>query len=334
MLKIFDEKLNGFLFVVIFPFLLFFMSYYGFESSYVKLKSMEKAPDFMFTSVYAYRVIPNFLMVHVTDLLNSFINLFLPSAKPMLLKNGTVFYHSIFLINSFFFVLSSYILNLILEYKPVDTLYNSNIKWLVHLLAVFFIVIVQYVPTNCDCIAIFFYLLGVLLSLKYYHEKKTSDFIFLCLTIFVSTFVRETSCLNIAFFAAIFIDFEKIKAGNFKYVKEIAFLVLSFVLPYIGLKLMIPQDTSFFEGVYLVKNFTSPFNLAGLFFGLLGFYFTFRLCDNYGKLILKKYLFFSLPYLGMITFVGLFWETRLFLPLILSGIIVAFHQFKISVPQQ
>lgn len=328
MLRNFDEKLNGFLFVVIFPFLLFFMSYYGFESSYVKLKSMEKAPDFMFTSVYAYRVIPNFLMVHVTELFTSFINFFLPSAKPMLLKNGTIFYHSIFLINSFFFVLSSYVLNLILKYRPVSTLYNSNIKRLVHLLAVFFIVIVQYVPTNCDCIAVFFYLLGVLLSLKYWHERKTSDFIFLCLTIFVSTFVRETSCLNIAFFAAIFIDSEKIKAGNFKYIKEITFLVLSFVLPYIGLKLMIPQNTSFFEGIYLVKNFTSPFNLAGLIFGLLGLYFTFRLCDHYGKLILKKYLFFALPYLGMITLVGLFWETRLFLPLILSGIIVAFHQFS------
>ena len=328
MLRNFDEKLNGFLFVVIFPFLLFFMSYYGFESSYVKLKSMERAPDFMFTSVYAYRVIPNFLMIHITESLNSSIDLFHPSARQMLLKNGTIFYHSIFLINSFFFVVSSIVLNCILKYKPAAILFNSNIRWLVHLSAVFFIIIVQYVPTNCDCIAIFFYLCGVLFSLKYFHEKRSSDFIFLCVVIFASTFVRETSCLNIAFFAAIFIDFKKLKAGNFKYVKEIAFLVLSFVLPYIGLKSMIPQEASFFEGIYVVKNFTSPFNLAGLFFALLGFYFTFKLCDDYGKLILRKYLFFSIPYLGMITLVGLFWETRLFLPLLLSGLIVAFHQFK------
>ncbi|MCY0969872.1 hypothetical protein [Chryseobacterium wangxinyae] len=328
MLKTFDEKLNGFLFVVILPFLLFVMSYYGFESSYVKLKSTEAAPDFMFSSVYAYRVIPNFLMIHVTDILRSFLDAFPSSSKQMIMKNGTVFYHSIFLINSIFFLLSSYVLNLILKFKPIDTVLNSNVRWLVHLLAVFFIVIVQYVPTNCDCIAIFFYLLGVFLSLKYYHQKKKSDFIFLCFIIFISTFVRETSCLNIAFFAAIFIDFTKLKAGNLKYIKEVSFLVFSFILPYIGLKLMIPQDTSFFEGVYFIKNFTSPFNLAGLFFGSLGFYFTFRLSDNYGRLILKKYLVFSLPYLGMITFVGLFWETRLFLPLILSGIIVAFHQFS------
>lgn len=328
MMKTFDEKLSGFLLVVILPFLLFFMSYYGFESSYVKLKSMEKAPDFMFSSVYAYRVIPNFLMVHVTEIFTYFIDHYLLSTKGFLLKHGTLFYHSIFIINSFFFVLSSVVLSSIFKIKSIGDLYNSSMKKLIHLLAIFFIVIVQYVPTNCDSIAIFFYLLGVFFTLKYFRQRKTSDFVFLCLIVFISTWVRETACLNIAFFAAFFIDFKSFKECQFKNVKEISLLVLSFVLPYVGLKMMISQDVSFFEGVYMIKNFTSPFNLAGLLFGILGLYFTFNLCNNQGKLILKKYLFFSLPYLGMITLVGLFWETRLFLPLILSGLIVAFHQFK------
>lgn len=333
MLRTFDEKINSFLFVVVLPFLLFFISYYGFESSYVKLKSMEEAPDFMFSSVYAYRIIPNFLMISVTEAVDFSVNHYLISAKDLLHKNGTVFYHSIFLINSFFFILSSIVLNSILKFRPVEILYNSNVRMLIHLLAVFFIVIVQYVPTNCDSIAVFFYLQGIFLSLKYYHNKKRLDFILLCITVLVSTLVRETSCLNIAFYAAIAIDPGKIKTGNLKSINEVGLLVVSFVMPYIGLKLMIPQNTSFFEGVYFTKNFTSPFNLAGLFFGLLGLYFTLQLCGPYGKLILKRYLFFSLPYLGMITFVGLFWETRLFLPLILSGLIIAFHQFKISIPK-
>lgn len=69
-----DEKLSAVLFTAILPILLFFMVYYGFESSYVKLKTMEKAPDFMFSSVYAYRVIPNFLSVIVPDFLENFVN--------------------------------------------------------------------------------------------------------------------------------------------------------------------------------------------------------------------------------------------------------------------
>jgi len=304
------------------------MSYYGFESSYVKLKTMEKAPDFMFSSVYAYRVIPNFLMVNTANALDFLINNYFHSSKEFILKNGTIFYHSIFLINSLFFVLSSVILNTILKLKPVEIFFNNNLKRLLHLLAVFFIVIVQYVPTNCDCIAIFFYLLGVFFTLRYFHYRKSFDFILLCITVFISTFVRETACLNIAFFAAVFLDFKRIKAKDFQFLREIALLVLAFVLPYLGLKMIIPQETSFFEGIYIIKNFTSPFNLAGLLFGLLGLWLAFTLCDHHGKLILKKYLFFSIPYLGMITLVGLFWETRLFLPLILSGLIVASHQFK------
>jgi len=323
-----DEKINEILFVILFPFLIFFMSYYGFESSYVGLKSMENAPDFMFSSVYAYRVIPNFLMIQVFEAVDFIINNYLFSLKNYILKNGTTFYHSIFLINAFFFLLSSVILNRILRLKPVEMLFNASFRRLIHIIAVFFMVIVQYVPTNCDCIAVFFYLVGIWFTLRHFHYKKALDFILLCAVIFISTFVRETACLNIAFFAAVFIDFKELEKKNFRYLQEVIFLVLFFILPYLGLKIMIPQHASFFEGVYLMKNLTSPFNWAGLLFGMVGLYFMFKFCNQYGQLILKKYLFFSSPYLLMITFVGLFWETRLFIPLILSGIIVASHQFK------
>lgn len=324
--KAIDERLSGFLFVVILPFLLFFMSYYGFESSYVGLKSMEKAPDFMFSSVYAYRIIPNFLMTEVSHAMEFFVNNYLSFLKSFLLKNGTLFYHSIFLINAVFFILSSIILNKILNFK-LSPNFDKNMSRIIHLLAIFFIVMAQYVPTNCDLIAVFFYLSGVWLTLKYCHDRKPFYFVMICLIIMISTFVRETSCLNIAFYAAFFIDFKKLKDS--KIIGQIMLLVLSFVVPYLFLKIMIPQDVSFFEGFYVAKNFTSPFNIAGLLFGVLGFYFVYRLGNFKQKQILKKYIFFSLPYLIMITLVGLFWETRLFLPLLLTGIVVASHQFKL-----
>ncbi len=324
MQKLFDEKINDFLFVIIFPFLLLFMSYYGFESSYVNMNKWEKAPDFMFSSVYAYRVIPNYLSVHVSEIFTEIVNGF-PGLKVFLLKHGSLFYHSVFVVNSLFFVLSSVLLSLIFKFNPSVFFQDIKIKRLVHLLAVFFIVITQYVPTNCDIIAIFFYLFGVLLSLRYFHYKKAGDFVMLLLLIFVSTFVRETSCLNIAFFAALFVNIKKI---DLSYVREIASLVVAFLLSYLGLKFFIPQNVSFAEGVYLVKNFTSPFNLAGLCFGILGFYFTFKLCTSEQQIILKKYILFSSPYILMVTFVGIFWETRLFIPLLLTSFVIASHEFK------
>ncbi|KQT24757.1 hypothetical protein ASG22_12295 [Chryseobacterium sp. Leaf405] len=329
MFKTFDEKINGFLFVIIFPFLLFFISYYGFETSYVVgIKSWEKAPDFMFSSVYAYRVIPNFLSVYVTEMVTFIIDDYLSFAKSFLLKQGSLFYHSTFLINVFFFILTSVILNRILKLKPVHLLINDNVKRMVHLIAVFFIVIMQYVPTNCDSVAIFFYVLGIFLTLKYLENRKMIDLIGLGITIIISTLVRETACLNIAFFAAIFIDFEEVKKKNFVFIKEIAFLVMCFILPYIGLRMMIHQNASFVEGIYLVKNFTSPYNLTGLLFGILSIYFGYQFSDDVGKMMIRKYLFFSAPYLVMITLVGLFWETRLFMPLILTGIVMASYKFK------
>lgn len=329
MFKIFDEKIDGFLFVIILPFLLFFMSYYGFETSYVVgIKSWEKAPDFMFSSVYAYRVIPNFLSVHVTDTVTFIVNNYLPFAKSFLLKQGSLFYHSTFLTNVFFFILTSIVLNRILKLKPVELLVNQNVRRIVHLIAIFFMVILQYVPTNCDCIAAFFYMWGVFFTLKYLQERKPTDLIGLSIVIFISTFIRETACLNIAFFAAVFIDFENIKKKNFAFVKELVFLIIAFILPYVGLRIMIHQHTSFFEGIYLIKNFTSPYNLMGLLFGIVSIYFSYKFSDESGKTMIKKYLFFSSPYLIMITLVGLFWETRLFMPLILTGIVMASYQFK------
>jgi len=322
--KLFDEKINDFLFVIIFPFLLLFMAYYGFESSYVNMKAWEKAPDFMFSSVYAYRVIPNYLTVHVAEIFTEIINGF-PALKVYLLNHGSLFYHSVFIVNSLFFVLSSILLSLILKLNPSVFFQDPRIKRLAHLLAVFLIVITQYVPTNCDSIAVFFYLFGVLLSLRYFYYKKISDFLLLLAVIFVSTFVRETACLNIAFFAALFVNIRQL---NFGYIEEIAFLVAAFLLPYLGLKFFIPQHISFAEGVYLFKNFTSPFNLAGLCFGILGLYFVFQLCTSDQQIILKKYFLFSSPYMIMIACVGLFWETRLFIPLLLTGFVVASHELK------
>lgn len=335
MFKLFDEKINGFLFIIIFPFLLFFMSYYGFETSYVVgIKSWEKAPDFMFSSVYAYRVIPNYLSVHVTEGITSLVNNYLPFAKSFLLKQGSLFYHSTFLINVFFFLLTSFVLYKILELKPVEILSNEKVRRMVHLIAVFFIVILQYVPTNCDCIALFFYVLGMFLTLKYLQHKKPADLLGLSIVIFISTFVRETACLNIAFFAAVFIDPENLKNRNFTFIKETSLLVIAFILPYIALRLVIPQKASFVEGIYLIKNFTSPYNLAGLLFGILGIYFSYGFSDDTGKIMMKKYLFFALPYLLMITLVGLFWETRLFMPLLITGIVTASYQFKNSLPER
>ncbi|MBK1895095.1 hypothetical protein [Chryseobacterium paridis] len=331
MLKIFDEKINGFLFTIILPLLLFSMSYYGFESSYTRLKTAERPPDYLFSSVYAYRVIPNYLSVYLTDVMAYIIDNYLSFFQKFLHKNGTAFYHGLFLMNSFFFVLSSIVFDKLLRINPVEILLNKNVRRLIHLVAIFFIVITQYAPTNCDMMALFCYLTGIFLTLKYLQTNTSSYFYILVALIFVSTFVRETACLNIAFFAALFLNIDELKRRNYKFIWKTIPLVIAFLVAYLGLRLMVVQKTTFVEGFYINRNFESPFNLAGLLFGSIVLYFVYLLCVSVeNRIIFKKYLFFSLPYLIMITMVGLYWEVRLFLPLILTGIVVAFYHFKNS----
>ncbi|MCU7617190.1 hypothetical protein NZ698_08270 [Chryseobacterium sp. PBS4-4] len=330
MLRNFDEKLNGFLFIVILPILLFAMSYYGFESSYTRFKTSERPPDFLFSSVYSYRVIPNQLSVYMTDFMEYMMSNHLSSFKNLILKNGTPFYHGLFLMNLFFLILNAVILNVIIKFIPVSLIANVNVKRLIHLLLMFFIIITQYTPSNCDMIALCCYLTGVLLTLKYIHSKKEIFFYGLVILVAASTFVRETACLNIAFFAAVFFNIYELKRKNLKFIWKVIPLILAFLLPYMGLRVVLNHDeTTFVEGFYIIQNFTSPFNLAGFVFSVIALYFMFKLCENdESRMVFKKYLFFSLPYLFMITLVGLFWEVRLFLPLILTGAIVASHDFK------
>lgn len=334
-LKYLMEKINGFLLVIVLPLLLFFISYYGFETSYVLgIKTWEKAPDFMFSSVYAYRVLPNYLSIHGTEALTFIIDHYLPSSKNFIIKQGSLFYHSTFLINAFFFILTSVILHNILKLKPVELLSNSNVRRMVHLIAVFFVVITQYVPTNCDCIALFFYCWGIYFTLRYLHAGKAADLVALAVIIGVSTFIRETACLNIAFFAAVFIHPENLRRKKLVFIKETIILLAAFILPYIGLRIAIRQEASFFEGLYLIKNFTSPYNLAGLLLGFLGIYFSYSFSGRPGRKMIRRYFFFALPYLIMIALVGLFWETRLFIPLLLAAVVMASHQFKNMIVQE
>lgn len=328
MLKKNDEKINGLLFVIVLPLLLFAMSYYGFESSYTRLKTSEKTPEFLFSSVYVYRVIPNYLSVQMTDVMYYLINGPFSFFKNFLSKNGTPFYHGLFLINSFFFILCSVLINKMLQFKTLFS--DVNLRRIIHLLSVFFIVITQYAPTNCDTIALFCYLSGVFLTFKYLHTQQKGYYGGLIVLIVISTLVRETACLNIAFFAAVFFNVKDIREKKYQFVWIIIPLVVAFLIPYLGLrKFITTEETTFVEGFYIDRNFLSPFNLAGLVFAVIVLYFIFRLCIvRENRFVFGKYLFFSLPYLIMITLVGLFWEVRLFLPLILTGIIIAFHQFK------
>lgn len=318
-------SLNYFLIVIVFPFLLLFMTYYGFESSYVKIKHLEQPPDFIFSSVYAYRIIPNYVSVEMNNGLHYIIENYLLMLKPILLKSGTVYYHSIFLTNAIFFGVSFVVFERVINLLSKNLGFSNQKNLLLFLVGVLLVCMTQYVPTNGDSIALMFFLMGIFFSLKYQESRKLNYVFLTAFVIFISTFVRETACLNIAFFGALFIDFKSLKSLKTKDFTNLIILVLAFIIPYILLRtVIIQQETTFFEGVYLRQNFTSPFNLLGLLFGIIGIGVLRKLVvDKSRKDIFNRFLILSLPYFLMIVLVGLFWETRLFLPIFVAAICLA-----------
>ncbi|MGL6038086.1 MAG: hypothetical protein ACRC0E_04240 [Soonwooa sp.] len=320
-------SLNYFLIVIVFPFLLLFMTYYGFESSYVKIKHLEQPPDFIFSSVYAYRIIPNYVSVEMNNVLHFVVENYLMDLKPILVKNGSIYYHSIFLTNTLFFAISFIVLERIINVVSEGSRFKSQKNLLLFIIAVFLTCMTQYVPTNGDSIALAFFLTGVYFSLKFKEQQKFLYVILTAIVIFVSTFVRETACLNIAFFAALFVDFKNLKTLNKSLIVNVLILVFSFIIPYVLLRTMIvKQETTFFEGVYLKQNFTSPFNLLGLLYGLVGVWLLNKFVDiKERRNVFFNFLIFSIPYLLMVVLVGLFWETRLFLPILIIVVIFAIN---------
>ena len=172
----FDEKFNTFIFVVILPFLLLFMSYYGFESSYTRYKISEETPAYLFTSVYSYRLIPNLLSLLFTEFAGNTINHFSVPMKDFMIKNGTPFYHGLFFMNTIFFLLSSLLLEKILSLPQSILKVSIRKRRIVHLLCIFLIVITQYAPTNCDMLALCCYLMGCLLTLRYLELNTKIDY--------------------------------------------------------------------------------------------------------------------------------------------------------------
>lgn len=322
------ETLDYFLFLIVFPFFLLFMVYYGFESSYTFYKRSEGTPGFLFTSVYGYRVIPNYMVYYMTLGMDFLLTSCPEPIKGLLLKNGTAFYHALFVMNSFFFIGCSMLINKILKNNTVLGINGIANRRLIHLVIIFFIVISQYAPSNCDMIALFCFLIGMSLTYSFFNTSKKIYYYSLILLIFVSSFVRETACLNIAFFASILIDFSNLKKNYLKHISQLMPLVMVFLIAYFALRIIVPvEKTTFVEGLYLVQNFTSPFNIIGFLFALVAFYFIYTICEiSDNKRIFLRFLFFSLPYLMMITLVGLFWETRLFLPLIVATIIIIYEK--------
>ncbi len=302
--------------VFIFAFILQCVVYFGFESAYFNYKNLEQLPSFYSENIYRYR----FLAI---DLFVEFAHWFEPLFERLkdsetISKNaktlGSNFYLCFFIFNTFFFLALVFLL-----FKTFSLFNYKNTNALQFILiAIILVAFSEYVITPYDMLAYCLNVIGIYFTLQFFNTRKIIFFSLFCISIIISTLVRETSAINLAFFMVVFI---KKNRFDFREIKSKIWLILVptflFVLTYIGLRFYFGSP-EVIQGNYWVQNLLKPKNILGIAFFIVVSRYLIYLSQK--KNLLRLFIFFCAPYLVTIFFGGILWEIRLFTPLFLSMI--------------
>ena len=241
-----------------------------------------------------------------------------------------VFYLTYFFLACVFTVLFSLVLLLLLDDKLLVAGWSNDV---IVCLLVVLIGLTQFVVTPYDNPGYFFQAVGMLTFLKYYKTGRSLYYLLLLFIIVLATINRETSLLLLSFMAAIYYCVHGIK---WQWIKKMVLPVLCFVTPYLLLKLATAKGATFTDSSQLLLNLNlfNFYTLAGLAFAAFAFYFVLTTSNPQKTPLAKAFLVFSLPYIIIIPTVGLMVEYRLWIPIIIGGVVLSALNFTSLKRQQ
>ncbi len=318
------KKLNITIFLVILPLIMSAITHFGYITGYTQGLLSSKSFQSMYNfGIYKYRVLSKVLLLETDKILSSSklngmdnmltrIVMFIDPAGKL------SFYFSYFIINSFFFILSTIFFYLILRKFAY---FNSDKKLFgTTLLYIIAVPIFQYVLVPYDYTTFFFNNLIIFLFLYNIDRKSAGITVLMLLSIILSTLNRETSALSLAFMGAFLYSESKRILPLLKFM----FLpALAFIIPYIGLRLYYGFDSGLLNEIFLYQNLASPLNQFGIFTGIVSVYL-FYYFANYEstKKAFTYFLVFSLPYILVSLISGVAYEIRLWTPLLINLAII------------
>jgi hypothetical protein len=337
MSKILSSKAARYLFVgILAPFIIQYTFFYRFTPNYmINVFSKESFSDFYGQSVFRYRVLSIRLQLFVYEQIKSVndIEKILPHAKyrkrlPALDEKGTeLFYLSYFIVHLAFAILLSCTLLVLFDYQPFYNL-SPQQKIFLPLVLTLAAGFNQFVLTPYDIISYFLLALSFLATLKYIQYPSLLWLLGLCAAIVVSTLTKESVVLNISVIAALlFLSY----GFSAVFIKNLSIPVLVFLLSYLALRFSISGNTDFTAGLKLHINFRpEPSAAMGLLFAVFMFYIFSAVSQNaWNKKLVRYFLLFSLPFLLCIPLVGIMIEFRLWMPVLLTVVLLSF----LSVPE-
>ncbi len=301
------------------PFVLSVVVYYGFTTNYTTGVFSATGFEHRYgNDVYRYRVLGSWLQLttHRAIERHGLLSLAPRSLKLLDPSGSPAFYTAYFLNNTFFLCLTCSVLFLVLRNSAVARL--PGLADALLLLSCLLMTITQYVVVPYDTLSYFFLACGFYLITARPGVVQTAV---LGLVVVLGTLTRETAALIPAFFLAC--HRRRLLARPFVWSAPhtvLALLAGCFAATYAALRLALGTQDAVFQSFRLTQNLGNPFSLAGL--TLLGALILTSLLDRRARGEITVFLAASVPYLLSALAVAQPWEIRLWVPILLSILVL------------
>lgn len=301
------------------PLVLSLVVYFGFASTYTTGVFSDEGFRVQYEEgIYKYRVLGRLGLLGFKSLIeDAGLPALAPRALLLLDRNGSpVFYTAYFLDNAFFLCLACGVLVLLFDRRcPPDALWIAD---LAVLLLALLMAITQYVVVPYDTMSYFFLCLAFVLI---FARTSLMNTVLLGLVVVLGALTRETAALILAFYFAV--HHRSLLARPFRRSAAQAtllFLIVCFLATYAGLRLALGPGEAVFQDVQLLANLVNPFGLAGLLFAVAAT--AVLLLSSPGRRESVVFLLASLPYALFILATARLWEIRLWVPVLLSIVVL------------
>ena len=306
------------------PLVLSLVVYYGFSSNYTTGVYSEAGFQHRYgNDVYRYRVLGSWLQLETYHWIERHD---LPSLAPRSLAlldpgGSPAFYTTYFLNNTLFLCLTCSVLFFVFRSSALARL--PGLADALLLLSCLLMTVTQYVVVPYDTLSYFFLACGFYgVTVRPVGARPgIVNATMLGLVVVLATLTRETAALIPAFFVAY--HRRRILTRPFAWNDlhaVLALLLVCFAATYGALRLALGTDDAVFQSFRLAQNLGNPFSFAGL--TLFGALILTSLLDRRARGEVAVFLIASLPYLLSVVIVAQPWEIRLWVPIILSIIVL------------
>jgi hypothetical protein len=297
--------------------------YFGFTPNYAADIFSRKAFNGRFDhDVYKYRVLCKYLLFAVDDWLGE--DMPAKGAENRILINtpggSERFYLAFYYLNTFFLVLTSIMIVLLLNLDRSFRFTSVEKNLLIFFLPLL-ICLSQFTVCCYDVSSYFFQLLILYILLKFSDRYYWGSIATIGLLIVASTLNRESSALSVSMVALLLLTRYGI---NRKVLTGIGVVAVCFLATYVALRVLVIDPRHLRIINFQAGKLFIDTNIIGLIFWGLFFYLPLAMADGpENKCLIGAFFLFSLPYVFTCLKDGVLWEIRLYIPLFLGALFLS-----------